>query len=84
MAIETNVALKDLQLGDVIRFDLDAYGDATVKRINEDGTVRCFRPFVHTSDYQTTGGVGCYVGIEEFDLHGRVPITRVRKGQLLK
>jgi hypothetical protein len=77
------VELKDLKLGDVVRLDLQAYGDATVRKINADGTVVVFRPYVHSEDFSYTGGVICYIGTEDVTLHG-APVVLVKRGQPLK
>jgi len=77
------VEIKDLKLGDVVRLDMQAYGCATVRKINEDGTVIVFRPYIQTADFSYTGGVICYIGTEDFTLHGG-PVERVQKGPALK
>jgi hypothetical protein len=59
------VKASELQLGDVVKVFDSAFGSATVKQI-ADGKVHFFRPYVHTADFAYTGGVMCYVGIEEW------------------
>jgi hypothetical protein len=61
---------KDLQLADVVRLVSDAenaYSCMTVKQIT-DKEVTFFRPYVHTADFAYTGGVLCFIGIEEFQV----------------
>lgn len=77
------IEIKDLGLGDVVRLDMGQYGDATVRKRNGDGTVVVVRPFIHTGNFEYTGGVLWYVGIEEVTLHG-APVILVRKGDKLK
>lgn len=67
------VKTNELQLGDrIMRFldsnepDLEG-GVTTVKQI-ADGNVSMFRPYTHTADFSSTGGVICYVGIEEYNV----------------
>lgn len=66
------VSAKHLKVGDVVlaNFADPFYACQTVKQVTEDEVV-FFRPYVQTSDFTTTGGVICYVGIEEY----RVPRT---------
>lgn len=56
-----------LKLGDVVRTMDGAFGTATVKQVTED-RVHFFRPYVQTADFAYTGGVICYVGIEEWSV----------------
>ena len=58
----------DFQLADIIRLGMSTYEIATVKQI-EDGIITLFRPYVHTGEFEHTGGVTCYVGIEEFVIY---------------
>ncbi len=60
-----------LNLGDVVSCGWsDGYADGTVCQVHMDGTVDVFRPFVHASDFSTSGSnpgsirVACYVGTE--------------------
>lgn len=57
----------ELQIGDVVRLGGLTYDTATVKRVTPD-SVTFFRPFVHHDHYETTQGIFCYVGIEEFTI----------------
>jgi hypothetical protein len=77
--------LTDLKLGDVVQLDIESYRDATVKQI-KDGEITLFRPYVQTADFSYTGGVMCYVGIEEFKipLDANRAIRLVRKGPTLR
>jgi len=79
----TKVAIKDLKLGDVIRLGINGtYEDATVYRINKNGSVQVWRPYVQTADFSYTGGVIPYIGIEDFALSGR-DVDRIREGKEL-
>lgn len=54
-----------LQLADtVLDADNHELGRMTVSQI-KDGNITFFRPYTHTSNFSYTGGVICYVGIEE-------------------
>jgi hypothetical protein len=55
----------ELKLGDVVEAFEGPYGTATVKQIKDD-IVTFFRPYVANENWSHTGGVLCYVGIEEF------------------
>jgi hypothetical protein len=70
---ETIVKMSNLQIGDTVQDTRCTmpFGTATVKNISkQEGSlneyVTFFRPYVHTSDFKTTAGVICYVGIEEY------------------
>lgn len=56
-----------LKLGDVVKLGNGPYDYATVKNVTETDVV-FFRPYVATEDFSHTGGVICYVGIEEFSV----------------
>jgi hypothetical protein len=78
------VPLASLGLGDIIRLPTGGpYMDATVTRLNSDGSVRVFRPFVRTDDYSHSAGVTPLIGFEDFCLHG-AGVELVRKGDPLK
>ena len=64
----TTIKARELQLGDKVQCYEGAYSTATVRQI-EDGIVYLVRPYTHTSDYETSGGLTCYVGIEEFTVY---------------
>lgn len=55
----------ELQLADQVTRE-NTTGVCTVKQINK-GMVTFFRPYTHTADFSHTGGVICYVGIEEWN-----------------
>jgi hypothetical protein len=65
---------KEMQLGDTVRRVEGGEGmgicfcDMMVRQI-KDGMITFFRPFVHTSDFSTTSGVFCYVGVETFSVY---------------
>lgn len=62
----TKIKMSELRLADTVRSPfIQPYNIMTVKQI-ENGQVTFFRPYVHTSDFAHTGGVICYIGIEEF------------------
>jgi hypothetical protein len=64
----TTKKAKDLALGDVVQLSDGPYSCATVKKVGED-EVTFFRPYVQTADFSYTGGVPCYIGIEEFSVY---------------
>ena len=57
----------ELQLADQVIYEDDStnFGINTVKQI-KDGIITFFRPYTHTSDFSSTAGVICYVGVEEW------------------
>ena len=61
----------ELQLADRVTRD-NTLGVVTVKQI-KNGQITFFRPYTHTADFSYTGGVICYVGVEEWsesvDIH---------------
>lgn len=67
---------RNLRPGDVVVVawgPQQPYSHCTVKQLVFDGdvalkSVKLFRPYAHTTDFTTTGGVICYVGVEEFDV----------------
>lgn len=62
------VMAKDLKLADTVQLWQERdWGTAIVKQI-KDGFITLFRPYGTTSDFSHTGGVTCYVGIEEFQV----------------
>lgn len=62
------IKARDLKLADIVQVcDDEAFSTAVVKQI-KDGIIHLFRPYAHTSDFYWTGGVLCYVGIEEFQI----------------
>lgn len=75
----------ELNLGDIVKVwdNSDPYSFATVKQIEKD-TVTLFRPYVATADFSCTGGVICYVGIEEFKAWKSQEFELVKRGPKLK
>jgi len=62
------VKAKDLKLADIVRTHADTnYGTATVSRVTDE-EVFLVRPFIHTGDFEHTGGVLWYIGIEEYHI----------------
>ena len=64
---------KDLVIGDVIKLSDGAHMAATIIKIrqNDDGLCRwltLFRPYTHTSDVETSGGIIPYIGFEQFEI----------------
>jgi hypothetical protein len=56
---------KDLQTGDVIRLHPEPWGTAIVKK-KTDTHITFYRPYGTKAEFSYSGGVICYVGIEEF------------------
>jgi len=54
----------ELQLADQVT-RAGTRGVVTVKNI-KDGRIQFFRPYTHTADFSHTGGVICYIGLEEW------------------
>lgn len=66
---EKQVTAREMQLGDVIEHSPHGvWSTCIVKQITA-SEVRLFRPYGTTADFEYTGGVICYVGIEEFGLY---------------
>ena len=65
MTVDLHLKAAELQLGDVLKLGNQTWDCAIVKKI-EEHTVAIFRPYGTTADFSYTGGVICYVGIEEF------------------
>lgn len=62
----TTVKLSDLRIGDIVRLsDNNPFSDAIVKNV-EGNLITLFRPYGANADFTYTGGVICYVGIEQF------------------
>lgn len=62
-----NLHASELRLADVVLLErINAYHTATVKNIKSDGTITLFRPYTQTADFSHTGGVICYIGVEEW------------------
>lgn len=60
------IKASQLQIGDTIQLDLPEWNSAIVKNIDADGRIQLFRPYGTTADFTYTGGVICYIGIEEY------------------
>jgi hypothetical protein len=62
------IPANELKLADTVILDgLAPWRSAIVKKITE-SEVHLFRPYGTTADFSYTGGVICYVGIEEFSI----------------
>ncbi len=66
---KTKVSVDELQLRDVVKvYDgNEGYHTATVIRITDE-EVTLFRPYVHTTDFESTAGVIPYMGFEQYTL----------------
>jgi len=74
-----------LTLGAVVRlWTNEPFGDAIVKKIDPNGDINLFRPYGVTADFSYTGGVICYVGIEEFTAQAGLEFELVREGPTLR
>lgn len=64
------VAARDLKLADVVVMpSMGVWNNAIVKQIKDrENEVVFFRPYGTTADFSYTGGVVCYVGMEEFSI----------------
>lgn len=66
----------ELQLGDVVRlgpignYGPNKFSDAVVIQIT-DKEIHLFRPYAITADFQYTGGVIPYIGIEQFHAYDK-------------
>jgi len=70
---------KDMQLADTVQYrPFGKWSNAIVKQI-KDGEVTLFRPYGHTADFSYTGGVICYIGVEEY----QIPLTSDAEYELL-
>lgn len=58
----------ELQLADVVELFEGPFGTGVVKQIR-DGMVTIFRPYGASDDFSYTGGVICYVGMEDCKYH---------------
>jgi len=77
---EYNVILKakELKLGDVVELGDGGYMTATVIKIKKTtfehrteqaSLITFFRPYVHTSNVETTAGIIPYIGFEQFEAY---------------
>lgn len=64
--LPVQVTIKELKLGDIIALDFGGgpWNHAIVKKITETDVI-LFRPYGTSADFSYTGGVICYVGMEE-------------------
>lgn len=70
----------ELALGDIVLCSAhgDTYNCATVKQLSEH-EVTLFRPYVQTDDFAYSGGIICYIGIEEFKASRSGMFTLLRR-----
>lgn len=70
----------ELALGDIVLCSAhgETYNCATVKQLSEH-EVTLFRPYVHTEDFSYTGGILCFIGIEEFKASRSGTFTLLRR-----
>jgi hypothetical protein len=64
-----------LSLGDVIDLGFAPWGFATVRKLNEDGSVQVLRPYVVRGNFSYTGGVLVSLGFEDFAIRGNVTLV---------
>jgi len=83
---------QSIGLGDVVSLGwIDGYDNGTVCKVNADGTVDVFRPYVHTNDF-TYGGalmersssVLCYIGVETTERINPKHLKLIRKSKVLR
>jgi hypothetical protein len=68
---------RDLRLADTVQVNPAClWNTAIVKQIT-DHDVILFRPYGTTADFAYTGGVICYVGIEEYSIPGNSQLVTV-------
>jgi len=67
------VSAKELSLRSEVRMKDSPYMVATVKQIEGD-YITLFRPYVATADFEYTGGVITYIGIEEYKIHSSTTV----------
>lgn len=61
--------------GDIVTTFDGTYNHATVKCINDDGTIQLFRPYVHYgSNIQA-----CYIGTEYYFVWPNTPLTIIKR-----
>lgn len=80
MADNKKISPRDMQLGDTVRYLPfgSAWNVAIVKQITATDVV-LFRPYGTTADFSYTGGVICYVGMEQYT----VPLSSDMEYELL-
>lgn len=62
------VKTRDLRLADTVKLSGAMIWHTAIVSQIEDGKVTFFRPYGHSADFSSTGGVICYVGIEQFSV----------------
>ena len=68
----------DLEPGDVVDLELEAFGFAIVRQAYE-GKIMVWRPYATVADFTYSGGRAIpYIGIEDFELYGHPNATVVR------
>lgn len=74
------IKVNELCLGDVVdTMEGNPYSCATVCQVTEN-EVEFFRPYTHHADFSYTGGVICYVGINQFKVpRNDNPITLIER-----
>jgi hypothetical protein len=78
--MKTFIKPREMKLADTIKYSpFGKWNNAIVKQIT-DTDVTLFRPYGATADFSYTGGVICYVGIEEYT----IPISSDMEYELLE
>lgn len=77
------IKASELGLGDKVSSFEGAYRTSTVIRIEGD-MVTLFRPYVHTSDCETAGGLIPYIGFEEFTIDVSTEVELLERGRVLR
>jgi hypothetical protein len=78
------IPTRDLRLADtvIVTNDCGPWNTSIVRKVT-DTEVMLFRPYGTTADFSYTGGVICYVGIEEFSIpRGDHPVTILDRKEL--
>ncbi len=78
------VTKQDLQPGDVVDLELEAFGSAVIRQVHE-GKVMAWRPYATSDNFTYSGGrVIPYIGVEDFELVGapKSAIVRVRRSNI--
>ena len=77
---EQKVTGRELRLRDRVRTHTGPYSTATVVKI-EDSMVHMVRPYIHTSDFETTAGVIPYIGWENYVIWMDSEVTLLERGK---
>jgi bifunctional DNA-binding transcriptional regulator/antitoxin component of YhaV-PrlF toxin-antitoxin module len=76
------VSKMDLKPGDVVDLELEAFGYAIVRQAYE-GKVMVWRPYATVADFTYIPGRTIpYIGVEDFELEGGVPVVRVQRSSI--